>query len=367
VLQLFEPPDGGVAAHVLGLALGLGDHGYEVELAGPQDAVIWPGVRDAGLPVHILPFRHGFRAPQSDARVFARLVPFLRQHRYDLVHCHSSKAGASGRVAAALAGTPSIYTPHGFAFKAGHPLVRVVFLSVEFLLARGCRQLICVSEDERRLAERRLRSSQRLVVVNNGTATCPPGGEADADLSALRGEGPLAAAITVMRPEKGLDVVLAAVPHVLARMPQARLAVVGSGPMEAHYRRVAQPLLDDPRFRLLSFAPPVERYLRAIDVFVLASDREGLPIGILEAMACGVPQVATAVGGTPEAVSDETGVLVPPRDPEALAAAIVELLSDPARRERAAAASRRRHLERFTLERMVEQTASVYDRVLAGS
>jgi len=103
-----------------------------------------------------------------------------------------------------------------------------------------------------------------------------------------------------------------------------------------------------------------------IDIFVLPSAWEALPISVLEAMACGVPQVATDVGGTREAVSHgETGLLCPPNDPAALADRVVELLRDPARRERMAAASQRRHRERFTLGRMITETAAVYERVLA--
>jgi glycosyltransferase involved in cell wall biosynthesis len=363
VLQLFEPPDGGVARHVLDLALGLGEHGWEVELAGSRDAIVWPEVEAAGLRTHVLPFVHGYRDPGSDARVFRRLVPLLRRERYDLVHCHSSKAGASGRVAAALAGSPAVYTPHGFAFKAGHPLLRIAFAAIERGLAPRARRIICVSEDERRLARRmRLGGGDRLRVIHNGCAHVP-GVPPDPRLIAHAAGHPLAAAVTVLRPEKGVDVFLDAVPLVLERMPEARLAVVGSGPSEPDLRARAAPLLADERFAFLSFEPPVERHLNAIDVFVLASRREGLPIGPLEAMACGVPQVATAVGGTPEAVTAETGVLVPPSDPDALADGIVALLRDPQRRERAAAASRARHAAEFDLRRTVAATAALYDEV----
>jgi glycosyltransferase involved in cell wall biosynthesis len=85
-----------------------------------------------------------------------------------------------------------------------------------------------------------------------------------------------------------------------------------------------------------------------------------MSIGLLEAMACGVPQVASAVGGTPEAVAGETGLLVPPADPRALAEATVALLRDPARRRVLRAASRERHAARFTVERMVAETAATY-------
>jgi glycosyltransferase involved in cell wall biosynthesis len=367
VLQLFEPPDGGVAQHVLDLALGLGRRGWDVELAGAPDAAIWPQVEAAGLPVHLLPFAHGYRAPQSDVRVLRALVPLLRRERYDLVHCHSSKAGAGGRVAAALTGTPAVFSPHGFAFKAGHPVVRATFAGIERALAPAARRIICVSEDERRLAARHgLGGGGRLCVVPNGSAPVNGAVDVDPELAALREEGPLAAAITVLRPEKGVDVFLEAAPLVLSRMPEARLAVVGTGPAEDELRARAGALLADPRFRFLPFHAPAARHLQAVDVFVLASRREGMPISVLEAMACGVPQVATAVGGTPEAVTPETGLLVASPEPRPLADAIVELLRDPARRRALAAASRRRHAERFTVDRMVERTTAVYAEALDG-
>lgn len=359
VLQLFEPPDGGVARHVLDLALGLGEHGWDVELAGSADAIIWPEVEAAGLPVHRFGFVHGYRRPSSDARVLRRLVPFLREQRYDLVHCHSSKAGASGRVAATLARTPAVYSPHGFAFKAGHPLLRVAFTGIERALAPSARRIICVSRDERDLAARTGIRQRRLVVVHNGCA--PAVGVApDPRLVAHAGGHPLAATITVLRPEKGVDVFIDAVPAILAAMPEARLAVVGSGPIEAELRARAATVLGDERFVFLPFEAPVERSLNATDVFVLASRREGLPIGVLEAMAAGVPQVATAVGGTPEAVTPDTGVLVAPGDPAVLADAVVSLLRDPDRRRAAGAASRARHAAEFDVGRMVAETAAVY-------
>ena len=116
---------------------------------------------------------------------------------------------------------------------------------------------------------------------------------------------------------------------------------------------------------MLPFHGPSARHLAASDLFVLPSAWEGLPIGVLEALACGVPVVATRVGGTPEAVTPDVGTLVAPGDAAALAEAIVALLSDPARRAAMASAARARHAERFGLDRMLDATAAVYDELVA--
>jgi len=205
-------------------------------------------------------------------------------------------------------------------------------------------------------------------VVHNGCVAPPPGTQPRADLSAFAGDGPLAAMVTVLRPAKGLEAFVDAAPDVLAAVPDARLAVVGDGPeRDTVAARVRARGLDaEPRFALFGWEPPMARNLLALDVLALPSEMEAFPLSLVEAMACGVPQVATSVGGIPESVIPETGILVAPNDPTALAGALVELLSDPARRAQMSEASRARHAERFTLEGMVAGVSGVYAAVLAG-
>jgi len=167
-------------------------------------------------------------------------------------------------------------------------------------------------------------------------------------------------------PGKGVHTFVEAGRHVLDRQPQARLAVIGNGPLRDDLERRARALGLGERLRFFDYTAPSARQLRALDVFVLASPWEAFPIGPLEAMACGVPQVTTAVGGTPEAVRDgTTGLLCPPADPPALADRVVRLLGDPALRARMSEASRERHRRLFTIERMLGETAAVYERVAA--
>jgi len=142
--------------------------------------------------------------------------------------------------------------------------------------------------------------------------------------------------------------------------------IVGDGPLRDELLRKtdALGLTHSERLRFVPFEPPSARYLRDLDLFLLSSSWEAMPISILEALACGVPQVASDVGGVGEAVSPETGVLVPPLDSERLADAIVSLLRDPIRLARLSEGSRDRHRRLFGLERMVSETAGVYEDVL---
>lgn len=352
------------------LALGLRRHGWEPSLAGPRESIIYEAVHGAGIQVARLPFERGYGAPGADARALLGLVARLRRTRFDLVHLHSAKAGVLGRIAARGTSTPTVYTPHCFPFVGPWSLPRRVFsIAVERALGPGTDRIVCVADAERRLAlEHRIASSRRLEVIHNGTPPCDTTLERDAALDDFRGDGPLVACITVLRPQKAVHILLQAAGTVLDRVPEARIAIVGDGDLRPTLESRARTLGLDDRVRFFHFEAPASRQLRSIDLFVLPSAWEGFPISILEAMACGVPQVATDVGGTAEAlVAGETGDLSPAGDPLALAERIVELLRDPERRGLMGEASRARHERLFGLERMVERTAAVYDGVVDRS
>jgi glycosyltransferase involved in cell wall biosynthesis len=206
----------------------------------------------------------------------------------------------------------------------------------------------------------------RLAVIHNGCPPCDPTVAADPVLARLGEGGLTVGAVSVLRRQKRLDVLLRAAPRILAAVPDARVAVVGDGPEQAALEALAAELglTAEPRFALLPYTGTAARALRCLDVYVLPSAWEAFPIGVLEAQACGVPQVATDVGGTGEAVVAATGRLVPPGDPDRLADAVVDLLRDEAARRAMARASVERHAAHFTVDRMVAATAGLYGRVL---
>jgi glycosyltransferase involved in cell wall biosynthesis len=370
VLQLCEPPDGGAAVNATELALRLTALGFDVEYAGPLAARRYERLASAGVPVHRLPLAPGYFNSRDDVAAMRGLRELLRRGRYQLVHCHSAKAGVLGRLAARGTDARVVYSPHNFPFMGDHTRLRVTAATlIERRLAPLTDAILCVCEWERRLAlERRIAPPERLHVVHNGTDPCPAGASPDPRLKAMREEGPLAGTVAGLRRFKGIEVLVDAAPAVLERVPGARLAIVGDGPLRAALEERARRLglMDGGRVVFLDFHEPAARYLRALDLYVLPSLLEAFPIGVLEALACGVPQVATDVGGTSEAVAAETGVLVPPGSPGALADAIAGLLEDPERRRAMAAASPRRHAERFLADAMAAGTARLYDELLGG-
>jgi len=369
-LLLFDAPDGGVAEHVMRLALGLRERGWDPWLAGPESASIYEALRTADVPITRLPFRPGYRHPLDDVSVLRDLIGLMRRHRFDLVNTHSPKAGVAGRLVALAVGVPVVSTAHGFAFNPavrGRP-GRDVSLCLERLLAPRTDVIICVSEAVRRLAlERQLSAREAVHTIHNGAPSYAAALEPDPELECFSSEGPLAGCMTVLGPGKGVEVFLQAGRHVFARLPEARLAVIGNGVLREELERYARALGLDRRVRFFDYRAPSARQLRSLDVFVLSSPWEAFAIAPLEAMACGVPQVATDVGGTSEAVSDgETGLLCPPNDPPSLAERIVRLLRDPILRARMSEASRARHRRFFTLDRMLDETAAAFDLATAG-
>ena len=364
ILQVLQPLDGGVAQHVLELALGLRGHGWDVEVAAPPRCVILPELEAAGVRVTRLELS---RSPAPLDLPAARTLRRLdRMRRYAIVHAHSSKAGAIVR--SVLPGRRRfVYTPHCFAFASEDfgMVARLAYRAVEQSLIPRTAGLVAVSEWEAEEGRRLVGARSRVQVIPNGTRPCRPAAP-DPELAAWRGNGPLAALVSKLRPQKDpLALVRAA--GALARRGElhGRVAVVGDGELEGAVRAEIETRGLGEWVRWFPFRRGVDSYLAAVDVLVAPSRWESLPIGVIEAMACGVPVLATAVGGVPELIEDgRTGRLVPPGNPEMLEKALAELLDDPEQRSRLGAAGRAAAGSRLSVDGMVEATAALYARLL---
>lgn len=355
VLQVVQPPDGGVATHVLGLTLGLVERGFHVEVATSASSVIAPALRDAGIAVHHAPLT---RAPGPRDVAAARTLRALDSRGgFGVVHAHSSKAGALVRGALPRR-RRLVYTPHCFPFAAPFGARRLVYRAAEQALVARSGAIVATCDWERELAARTLvgaRSRTRLIY--NGVA--PASGAApDAALMEFRGDEPLAGIVTALRPGKEVALALRA----LARVPgRGRLAIVGNGDLAASIEQEIETIGLTGRARLFPFGGDVAPYLAALDLFVLPTLWEAFPLSVLEAMSCALPVVATDVGGVPEQVADgRTGRLVALGDEAALAGALTELFEDGELRRAWGQAGLAEYERGFRIERMVAELAELY-------
>jgi glycosyltransferase involved in cell wall biosynthesis len=177
----------------------------------------------------------------------------------------------------------------------------------------------------------------------------------------------LIGAIGRLAPQKGFVHLIRAMPQVLAAVPNARLVLAGDGPLERELKDEAVECGVAERVQFLGFRRDILELLTAFDIFALPSLWEGLSISLIEALAAGKPIVATDIDGNREVIDNlETGLLVPPADAGAFAAALLRLLTDRSLAERLAVNARLSAESRFSMERMVEQNLAVYNRVAAG-
>jgi len=333
---------------VLLTAKGMERRGHEVIVACRAGSALRDRARAAGLEVHEVAFGGDF----VPGPVLA-LRSLVRRFRADVVHVHDPHA-----VAAALwlgSSRARLIASRRVDFALRGPLSRWKY--------RRCRRVIAVSAAVRRVLEQDGLPAASVPVVYEGVPDRAPGGGGEDALRALGVPAgvPVVGNVAALTAHKDHATLLAAAARVVSRVPEARFVIVGQGELEGRLRMQAQALGLEGRIVFAGFRPDVDALIPAFDVFCLSSHMEGLGTSLLDAMCYARPVVGTAAGGIPEAVADGvTGRVVPPRQPEALAAALTEVLLDPARREAMGRAGRARFLDRFTADRMVEETLGVY-------
>jgi glycosyltransferase involved in cell wall biosynthesis len=330
-----------------------------------------------------LPLAHATRsmAPLEDARALAELVALFRRMGPTIVHTHTPKPSIYGRVAARLARVPIVVnTVHGLYALPEDPWPkRAAVYSLE-RLAAACSQAELVASPEDMRTLRRLRvPGDRLVLLDAGlgidldrfdpeTVTAAERAAARRQLGATGDDDVVVGVVARLVREKGYPEVFDAAARLRARCPEVRVAAIGpeepdkSDALTVADRRAAERA----GVRLLGGRDDLVRLYVGMDIFVLASRREGFPLTPMEASAMGVPVVATDIRGCRQVVEDgTTGVLVPVGDAAALAAAIERLATDPVERHRLGTAARRKALHSFDERRCIERTLATYERLLA--
>jgi glycosyltransferase involved in cell wall biosynthesis len=318
--------------------------------------------RERGVEVIEVPMRG-----ELDVVAGWRIARHVRSERYDILHMHTSHAHALGILVSAFVRGPR----------------RVVHRRVDFSIFRnrlklsrfkyrlGVDRFVAISEAVKAVLVADGIPADRISIVPSGIdlsrldATGPSREEVRAALG-LEPDRPVVGCIAHLAWHKGQEFLVRAAPRLIERVPDVRVLIVGEGERRGLLESEIRALGLEERVTLTGFRPDALAVMRALDVLAMPSVMEGLNTTLLDAQALGLAVVASRVGGIPEAVVEGVGgVLVPPRDPEALAEALASLLEDRARREELGRRGRARVREAFTVDRMVEGNLAVY-RELVG-
>jgi len=364
VCQLItELGPGGAERSVYELSRRLDRRRFDVQVVALRGGVFAERLAEAGVKAAVLGVRGRW-----DLAKLAGLAGLLRRERIDILHTHLFHADLVGRAAAYLAGTPHLvhtvrtaearFRPWQFAFSR--------------MLARQCERIVCVSPSVRSHHARKSGlPADRYTVIPNGVDLRAFVRDEEAR-ERLRQEWQippsrvLAAYVGRLSREKGIDTLLATMSRLAAQGKAADLVIAGDGPLGPKVGRFVSSGQGERRVRWLGFVPDVRGVLSAADFLVMPSRWEGCPVGLVEAMAVGLPAAASRVAGVVDvAVGGRTALLVPPEDPPALAGAIRRLIDDAGLRARLGNAALRRARE-FAIEATVAGHERLYDSLMAG-
>jgi glycosyltransferase involved in cell wall biosynthesis len=320
-----------------------------------------PEFEAAGVRVVVL-----HKRSRWDLSILEQVRRVIAEERPALVHTHLFTADAWGRAAALLAGVPAVCTAHSSdPWRGWHQRL------ADGILSRLTDRVVAVSEDVARSRRSRERVPRaKLTTIRNGVdlARFDPRMGVGPTRAALRlPDGiPILGIVGRLHPAKGHPVLFEAVRRLLAQGREVALLVVGEGELREELEALARRLGLEGSVRFLGRRADIPALLNLLDVVVMPSRWEGLPIGLLEAMAAARPVVAAAVGGIPEVIDHgKTGILVPPEEPEPLCAAVARLLDAPAEARRLGEAARARALARYDVATMARSYEAVYEAVLA--
>lgn len=301
--------------------------------------------------------------PVTAPLAVGQVANFIRKNEVDILHTHSTEAGVIGRLAAPLAGDPAVvHTVHGVPFSDDrNRLLNGYVLGCERLAARFTDRMVTNTDRIRdTYLERGIGTPEQYRTIHSGIdigqfSDAPPASDVDSeDIRVVM--------VARLARGKGFEVLLDAIAEL---QETVHVYIAGEGPLAEWLDEELEHRGLEGTVTLLGFREDIPQVLAAGDLLVLPSYREGMPRVITEAMAAGLPVIATDIAGIPDQVVDgETGYLIPTGDPDALRDRIADLVANPERREQMGAAGQRRARARFSAEEMVERTRAVYEELL---
>ncbi len=370
VLHLIETSDpDGAERMMVHLATRLGPE-YRSEAALIRNGWLGSALRSQGIPVTMLRYEsRGSFANLYDLATLRDLLTLIRERHVAILHTHEFFMNTLGLIASRLTGVPVVATVHERNYYPDRLRRRVAYR----LFGRFAQQMVTVSEGLRDLLTERIGiPPDRIRVVPNGvTIDEIPSQETVLGLRQSLGfnqQSLLVGTVGRLHPKKGHKYLIEGAVHVVRRFPGVVFLIVGGGELHDELEAQARALGVAPYFRFLGHREDVRDLLPLLDIFVLPSLSEGMPLALLEAMAAGIPPVATRIGGVNEVVEDgKTALIVPPKDTRALADSIITLLEDRPLAQEMGEAARQVATRRFSVGRMVEDYKEIYTGLIGKS
>jgi len=356
---------GGGPEHMYSLIKKLDRNKYRVIAACPDDGPYFQRLRDLGIEAINLPIR------SLHLGILLSLVRIVRKFKIDLIHSHGKGAGIYSRPLGAITRTPVIHTFHGIHYGAYNPLMRKFYFLIEKFLTSVTYKTINLSKSEQR-------EGLRLRIINKEKGRVIYSGidlnrfdKVKINLAwkkkelGLKGRNIVVGNVARFNLQKGHEYLIKSIPFVLKKYPRTKFLLVGDGELRGKMESLAEELKIKDNVIFTGYREDIPRILKVMDIFVLSSLWEGLPIVLLEAMASKKPVVATNVVGNKEVVVDgETGFLIPSRDPKKLAEKVITLIENKPLRKKFGENGRRRAKKTYSLDRMVKETEEVYCEAL---
>ncbi len=312
-------------------------------------------------------------SPLRDAAALYQLWRLMRARQFDIVHTHSSKTGVLGRVAARMAGIPVItHTVHGFAFPAEPSRwKRRLYAALEAVGGRCCDAVICLNSSDRQVATELGVSEKKLSLVPNGVDLIGYHPISPQDRNLVRQrlglpcDQPVAVMVGRLWPQKDPATFVKAAIAAIEAGQIGHFAIIGDGRLRSELKALLSEHHTGERIHLLGWRDDVAQVLPAFDVFVLPSRWEGMPLAILEAMACALPCVVSDIPGNRSLIDDGVdGYVVPIGDVEAFRSKLGILMADSSLRQAFGQAARSKVEQHYSMSRRMDAITALYQRLL---
>jgi len=371
VLEMIDQPFlGGGQKNLLSLARSLDKDRFEVSVCSKGDGPLVHELQKEGIEHFPILF-----SKRISVKIIREIVSLQKCNCFDILHTHGGVAGLYGRLAVHKCHFPVVvHTLHGIHYLHHRNfLLRYIFVFIERYLSKVTDALICVSHADRGKAQRlKLAPEEKIFMIENGIDFFDYlSDEKQAEIGhefGVTSPQPTVGTVARLHRQKGLPYLIEAAKKISRIYPKVKVFIVGEGPQRQKLERLIKKMGLINTVQLLGERKDIMRIFSLFDVFVLPSLWEGLPYVLIEAGACGLAVVASDIDGIKEIIKDgETGVLVSPKDSDALARSIVKILPDEDMRDRLGRNLKNAVFPRYTLSRMVQQTQELYRRIYEES